>query len=55
MAKKIELAYKTMIDITTSRDMPMESILPYDISQENYIFDQNGLKKRLKKCSNTKS
>ena len=47
--KKAELAYKTMIDITTATGIPMESILPYDITQENYLFDQNGLKKKAQK------
>ena len=46
---KAELAYKTMIDITTTTVIPMESILPYDISQENYLFNQNGLKKKAQK------
>ena len=49
--KKAELAYKTKIDITKTRGIPIESILPYDITQENYFFDQNGLKKKGSKSA----
>ena len=47
--KKTELASKRMIDITTAIGIPMESILPYDITQENYLSDQNGLIKKAQK------
>ena len=47
--KKAELACKTMIDITTTRGIQMESILPYDITHENYLFDQNSFKKKAQK------
>ena len=47
--KKNELASKRMIDITTAIGIPMESILPYDITQESYLFHQNGLIKSAQK------
>ena len=38
-----------MIDITKAIGIPMKSKLPYDITQENYLFDQNGLIKSAQK------
>ena len=44
-------AYKRMVDITIARGIPMEAVLHYDISQEEYLFDEDGFMKKAQKST----
>ena len=35
-------AYKGIVDITMPKGIPIQLVLPYDVSQEQYLFDEDG-------------
>ena len=42
-------AYKRIVDITMARSIAIKSILPYDVSQEKCLFNEDGFMKKTQK------